>query len=94
MNTAEEYLKMIIEGLVDYPEDIKIDRTTDDIGTLLTLTVNPVDMGRIIGREGSTAKAIRTILRTAGAKNDARVNLKIAEPEGGHSSSDASMFGR
>ena len=61
----------------------KINRTVDEMGVLMTLSVNPVDMGKVIGRSGNTAKAIRTLLRVVGMKNNARVNLKINEPEGG-----------
>jgi uncharacterized protein len=71
-----------VKALVDNPNDVKIDRTVDEMGVLITLTVNPADMGKIIGRMGNTAKAIRTLLRIIGMKNNARVNLKINEPEG------------
>ena len=72
-----------MKALVDNPNDVKIDRTVDEMGVLISLTVNPADMGKIIGRMGNTAKAIRTLLRIIGMKNNARVNLKINEPEGG-----------
>ncbi len=61
---------------------MKIRRTVDEMGVLLTLAVHKDDMGKIIGRSGATAKAIRTVLRVVGMKNEARVNLKIEEPEG------------
>jgi hypothetical protein len=77
------FLEYVVTSLVDNPNDVKVDRTVDEMGVLLTLSVNPTDMGKIIGRQGNTAKAIRTILRTIGMKNNARVNLKINEPEGG-----------
>ncbi len=76
------FLEYVVRALVDNPNDIKIDRTVDEMGVLITLTVNPADMGKIIGRMGNTAKAIRTLLRIIGMKNNARVNLKINEPEG------------
>lgn len=79
----QEFLESIVEGIVNNPKDIKIERTVDEMGVLLTLKVNPEDMGALIGREGSTARSIRTLLRIVGAKNNARVNLKIEEPEGG-----------
>jgi len=79
----QEFLEAIVEGIVNNPKDIKIDRVVDEMGVLLTLKVNPEDMGALIGRGGSTARAIRTLLRIVGAKNSARVNLKIEEPEGG-----------
>ncbi len=79
----QEFLESVIKAIVDNPNDVKVVRTIDEMGVLLNLKVNPEDMGKIIGREGSTAKAIRTILRVIGTKNNARINLKIEEPEGG-----------
>lgn len=78
-----KFLEFIIKSLVENPDDVRINRTVDEMGVLMTLDVNPADMGKIIGREGNTAKAIRTLLRVVGMKNNARVNLKINEPEGG-----------
>ena len=72
-----------LEQIVNHPEDVKVDRKIDEMGVLISLDVNAEDMGMIIGREGATAKAIRTLLRVVGMKNHARVNLKIEEPEGG-----------
>ena len=83
MERDQQFLEYVIKSLVDKPEDVKIDRTVDEMGVLLKLTVSRDDMGKVIGRSGATAKAIRTILRVVGMKNDARVNLKIEEPEGG-----------
>ncbi|OHA40032.1 MAG: hypothetical protein A3G59_02380 [Candidatus Taylorbacteria bacterium RIFCSPLOWO2_12_FULL_47_20] len=77
-----QFLDFTVKALVDNPNDVKIERTVDEMGVLLTLSVNPADMGKIIGRMGNTAKAIRTLLRVVGMKNNARVNLKINEPEG------------
>jgi uncharacterized protein len=77
------FLEQIVKSLVDNPDDVKIGRTVDEMGVLISLDVNPADMGKIIGRSGNTAKAIRTLLRVVGMKNNARVNLKINEPEGG-----------
>ena len=76
------FLEYVIKALVDNPNDVKIKRTVDEMGVLLTLDVNPADMGKVIGRTGNTAKAIRTLLRVVGMKNNARVNLKSSEPEG------------
>lgn len=76
------FLEYVVKALVDNPNDVKIDRTVDEMGVLITLSVNPSDMGKIIGRMGNTAKAIRTLLRIIGMKNNSRVNLKINEPEG------------
>lgn len=83
MEDDKNFLEFVVKGLVDHPEDVKVDRTVDEMGVLLTLDVHHEDMGKIIGRSGNTAKAIRTLLRVVGMKNNARVNLKINEPEGG-----------
>ena len=77
-----EFLEYVVKALVDNPNDVKIARTVDEMGVLLTLSLSSADMGKIIGRMGNTAKAIRTLLRVVGMKNNARVNLKINEPEG------------
>ena len=82
MHGDQEFLEHVVKALVDKPEDVKVERVVDEMGVLLTLDVNPEDMGKIIGRSGNTAKAIRTLLRVVGMKNNARVNLKINEPEG------------
>lgn len=81
----KDFLEFVVKALVDHPEDVKIERKVDEMGVLLSLKVNPEDMGQIIGRAGSTARAIRTLVRIVGLKNQARVNLKIEEPEGGRS---------
>ncbi|MBC8499074.1 MAG: KH domain-containing protein [Candidatus Atribacteria bacterium] len=78
-----EFLEFVVKSIASHPDDVKVTRTVDEMGVLLNLKVNPEDMGQIIGREGSTARAIRTILRVIGVKNNARINLKIEEPEGG-----------
>lgn len=80
--TDQEFLEFAVKALVDFPEDVKVERKIDEMGVLITLDVNPKDMGMVIGREGQTAKALRTILRVIGARNNARVNLKINEPAG------------
>ena len=82
MERDQQFLEYVVKALVDNPDDVKINRTVDEMGVLLTLAVNKDDMGKVIGRSGQTAKAIRTILRIVGMKNNARVNLKIEEPEG------------
>ncbi len=79
----KQFLEMVVRSLVDHPDAVSIERTVDEMGVLLTLDVHAEDMGKIIGRSGNTAKAIRTLLRVVGMKHDARVNLKINEPEGG-----------
>ena len=83
----QEFLEFTIKSMVDHPEDVSVTRSVDEMGVLLTLKVNPEDMGQIIGRQGSTAKAIRTLLRVIGAKHNARINFKIEEPEGGRAQS-------
>ncbi len=72
----------IVKLLVKHPDNVEVTRTIDDLGVLLTLRVHAEDMAGIVGREGRTAKAIRTLLRVIGAQNDERVNLKIVEPHG------------
>lgn len=75
-----EFLEMIIRNMVDNPDAVKVDRTTDDKGVLLMLNVDSSDMGKVIGKEGTTAQAIRTILRSKGRKLNASVSVKISEP--------------
>lgn len=79
----KEFLEYLVKALVEKPEAVKVTRVVDEMGVLLTLDLDPEDMGKVIGRMGNTAKAIRTLLRVVGMKNNARVNLKINEPEGG-----------
>lgn len=89
MNKAavdQEFLEFVVKSIVSHPDDVKVIRSVDEMGVLLTLKVNPEDMGQVIGRQGSTARAIRTVLRVIGVKNNARINLKIEEPEGGRMS--------
>jgi len=83
MEEDQGFLEFVVKGLVDHPEEVKVSRSVDEMGVLLTLDVNAEDMGKIIGRSGNTAKAIRTLLRVVGMKNNSRVNLKINEPVGG-----------
>ena len=80
----QEFVEYIVRELVDNPSDVKSTRDVDEMGVLITLKVNPQDLGQVIGRQGQTAKSIRTLLRVVGAKNHARVNLKIEEPDGFH----------
>ena len=82
MHQDQEFLDFVVKALVDKPEAVKIARKVDEMGVLMPLEVDPADMGKIIGRQGNTAKAIRTLLRVVGMKFNARVNLKINEPEG------------
>lgn len=78
----QDFLEYLVKSIVDNPDDVKVDRKVDEMGVLLSLKVNSQDMGVVVGRQGSTAKAIRSLLRIVGIKNNARVNLKIEEPEG------------
>jgi predicted RNA-binding protein YlqC (UPF0109 family) len=82
-SSDQEFLEYLVKALVDNPGDVKIDRKVDEMGVLLSLKVNPEDMGQIIGKAGATARSIRSLVRIVGLKNHARVNLKIEEPEGG-----------
>lgn len=79
----KSFLEMIVKNIVGNPDDVLVERTIDERGVLLTLKINPADMGYVIGRKGQTAQAIRTLLKIVGAKNNSRVNLKIYDPEGG-----------
>lgn len=78
----QEFLEYLVKSIVDHPDEVKVERKVDEMGVLLTLKVHAQDMGQVVGRQGSTAKAVRTLLRIVGVKNNARVNLKIEEPEG------------
>ncbi len=82
----KDFLEYVVKSIVAHPEDVSTDRSVDERGVLLTLNINPQDMGYVIGRKGQTAQAIRTLLKIVGAKNNARVNLKINEPEGSRGS--------
>ncbi len=86
-----DFLEFIVKALVDHPEDVRVERKVDEMGVLLSLNVNPKDMGQIIGRAGTTAKAIRNLVRIIGLKNQARVNLKIEEPAGDRSAERNTM---
>ena len=73
----QQFVEYIVKSLVGHPDDVVIERIIDEKGVLLTLTVNPDDLGRVIGKRGMTAQSLRTLLRALGTKNDARYNLKI-----------------
>ncbi|MBI4385714.1 KH domain-containing protein [Candidatus Parcubacteria bacterium] len=77
------FVEYVVKAIVDNPDAVEVDRKVDEMGVLITLKVHRDDMGQLIGRQGSTARSLRTLLRIVGAKNNARVNLKIEEPEGG-----------
>ncbi len=81
----QQFIEYIVRSLVGHPDDVIVDRIVDEKGVLLTLTVNPEDLGRVIGKRGATAQSLRSLLRALGTKNDARYNLKIVDvdrPEG------------
>lgn len=78
----QQFVETIVRTIVGHPDDVRVDRIVDERGVLLTLNVNPADIGYVIGKQGQTARAIRTLAKIIGAQNNARVNLKIAEPEG------------
>ncbi|MCF7820087.1 MAG: KH domain-containing protein [Candidatus Pacebacteria bacterium] len=79
----KEFLEMIVKHIVSTPEAVQVERTIDEMGVLLTLKIDPSDMGYVIGKKGQTAQAIRTLLKIVGAKNNSRVNLKIYDPNAG-----------
>ncbi len=77
----QEFVEFVVKQIVEKPEEVVVEREIDEMGVLLTLKVDKEDMGKIIGKSGQTAKALRILLRIIGSKNNARVNLKIVEPE-------------
>lgn len=81
MEQDQAFVEFVVKALVDNPDAVTTERTVDEMGVLITLKVDQSDLGQVIGRQGQTAKSIRTLLRVVGAKNQARVNLKIYEPE-------------
>lgn len=83
MEADQQFVEMLVKAIVNNPEAVKTARTIDERGVLITLDVDPTDMGYVIGRSGQTARSIRTLLKIVGAKHNARVNLKINEPVGG-----------
>lgn len=85
----KEFVEYVVKSIVNNPNDVKVERTVDERGVLITLHINQADMGYVIGRQGQTARAIRTLLRIVGARNNARVNLKIYEPEGSRRSHES-----
>jgi len=78
----QEFIEFVIRAIVNNPDEVKATRTVDERGVLITLDLNPTDIGYVIGRRGNTVRAIRTLLKVVGAKNNALVNLIINEPEG------------
>ncbi len=80
----QQFIEYIVKSLVSNPDDVTVEREIDEKGVLLTLTVNPEDLGRVIGKRGVTAQSLRTLLRALGTKNDARYNLKIVNNDEGY----------
>lgn len=78
-----DFVEYIVKQIVEHPDDVVVERSVDEMGVLITLRVHKDDMGKIIGKSGQTAKSLRILLRVIGSKNNARVNLKIVEPDGG-----------
>lgn len=78
----KDFVEFIVKQIVSNPDEVEVKRSVDEMGVLITLKVSKDDMGRIIGKSGQTAKAMRILLRVVGSKNNARVNLKIIEPDG------------
>lgn len=77
----QQFVEFIVKTLVNNPDKVEVSRQIDEKGVLLSLTVDPEDVGRVIGRRGATAQSIRTLLRALGTKNDARYNLKIVNTD-------------
>jgi len=82
MEHDQEFVEYVIKAIVNHPEDVRTEREIDERGVLITLFINQEDMGYVIGRSGKTAQSVRTLLKIVGAKENARVNLRIHEPEG------------
>lgn len=79
MSIDQQFVEFVVKSLVSKPDEVQVKRTIDEKGVLLELTVDPEDLGRVIGKRGATAQSIRTLLRALGTKNDARYNLKIVD---------------
>lgn len=82
MEREQAFLETILQAIVEFPRDVRVDRRVDEMGVLLTVSVNKQDMGRVIGRQGATSDALRLLLRIVGMREQKRVNVKILEPEG------------
>ncbi|MSU75146.1 MAG: KH domain-containing protein [Candidatus Magasanikbacteria bacterium] len=93
MEADQQFVEDVIRAIVNNPSDVKTTRIIDERGVLISLDVNPADMGYVIGRQGQTARSVRTLLKIVGAKNNARVNLKINEPIGGKGPGHGPMGG-
>ena len=87
----QQFVEYVVKSLVEHPDDVVVDRVIDEKGVLLTLTVNPEDLGRVIGRRGSTAQSLRTLLRALGTKNSAHYNLKVVNNDEPHTAAHQSV---
>ena len=87
----QQFVEYVVKSLVEHPDDVVVDRVIDEKGVLLTLTVNPEDLGRVIGQRGSTAQSLRTLLRALGTKNSARYNLKVVNNDEPHTAAPQSV---
>jgi predicted RNA-binding protein YlqC (UPF0109 family) len=90
----QQFVEYIVKSLVEHPDDVAVERLIDEKGVLLSLTVNPEDLGRVIGKRGVTAQSLRTLLRALGTKNDARYNLKIVNNDDQRENYTASSDGQ
>lgn len=90
----QQFIEYVVKSLVGKPDAVKINRTIDEKGVLLELTVDPDDLGRVIGKRGATAQSLRTLLRALGTKNDARYNLKIIDNGDGSQAAGDDKSGR
>ncbi len=79
MSIDQQFVEFVVKSLVSKPDEVQVERRIDEKGVLLELTVDPEDLGRVIGKRGATAQSIRTLLRALGTKNDARYNMKIVD---------------
>jgi len=83
MHNDQEFIEFVVKSIVSKPDAVRVERKIDERGVLLELNVDPEDLGRVIGKRGSTAQSLRTLLRALGTRNDARYNLKIIDPHEG-----------
>lgn len=90
----QQFVEFVVKALVGNPDAVQVERTIDEKGVLLELTVAPEDLGRVIGKRGGTAQSIRTLLRALGTKNDARYNLKIVDSDGGSGATNGGSSSR
>jgi predicted RNA-binding protein YlqC (UPF0109 family) len=87
----QQFVEYIVKSLVGNPDAVSLSRRIDEKGVLLELTVDPEDLGRVIGKRGSTAQSLRTLLRALGTKYDARYNLKIVDVTDGENTAESAV---